>query len=274
MTLNKRIKMDGFQLVALILIGLGSLGGILLVVAQSKSAAIDKTDIINSVTSENDILKLQLATLNTESSKLKKALSKRDKKIQSQTDKITELNNKLLDKSEYIEKYLSGGDNYPFVYITHIKGASKQKMNFGLRNPFDFPIYNIIVQGYNLDEFEKLSKFNNTTGLREISFDDIFKCQKVDYRNDLLAPLNGELSIGKCDIETSRFIFKIHTKNMLVIQKVVFLIIDQHFVYGYELYDFKKKSLLKNYFSEPKYEKSLKKSLDRINIDFKYGLIY
>ena len=75
-------------LIALILIGLGGIGGILLVIGQANSSSIDKADIINTTKNKNNELKEQIVELKNERKKLNKNLKARDNRIQKQQKKI------------------------------------------------------------------------------------------------------------------------------------------------------------------------------------------
>lgn len=243
--IKKKYKMD-LQFIALILIGLGSVGGILLVVAQSKSSAVDKSEIITSVKSENKTLKTTLNKLYTESDNLKKVLKYRDEKIQNQNSKIDKLNTKLLDKSEYIESYLSGGTSYPRVEITVRENAKENILDFKLINPFDSPIYNIMVQIYDYDEVENKAVFYGRDIIKTINMDDYFNSQIVDYKYDLLAPLTNLISIGKLANRSANLYIKIHTRNMILVQKFIILKKENSIYFGYEIYDLKTNKLIKS----------------------------
>ena len=241
MDLKEIFKMDNLTILALFLIFLGSVGGILLVFGQAQSSADDKSEIITSVKSENETLKTTLNKLYTESDKLKKVLKNRDEKIQNQNTKIDKLNTKLLDKSEYIESYLSGGISYPIVEITVRENSKESNVDFKLINNFDSPIYNILVQIFDYDEIENKSVFYGSDIMKTIRMDDYFNSQIVDNKYDFLAPLTSLVSIGKLNNRSANLFIKIHTRNMVLVQKFVILKKENLIYFGYEMYDLKTK---------------------------------
>lgn len=237
--------MDTLGIISLALIFLGSLGGILLVVVQARGSSEDKADIISSVKSENSILKESVKQLSSESALLKTDLKIRDEKIQDQNLKIQALSNRVIEKSEYIEKYVSGGSSFPNIQIAVSKGQDKSHIEFHLFNSFDFPVYNILAQVYDYDQLQLKSVILGQDIERTISYNDYFACQIIDYSRDLLAPQNQQLSIGTCDAKTCTYYIKIFTRNMVLRQNLAILIVDNRIYTAYELYDGINNKLLK-----------------------------
>ena len=108
-------RMNTLTLISLIAIFIGSLGGIGLVVGQMLSSKDDKEEIISTTKSENINLKSQLDDLVAERAKLKGDLEKRDRKVNSQNETIVSLNNKLMEKTDYITDHLTGSSSIPHL---------------------------------------------------------------------------------------------------------------------------------------------------------------
>lgn len=122
--------MNTLTIIALILILLGGIGAILLAVGQSKSSQADKSEIINTTQNENKDLKARLVEIKDERDKLSITLEARDKKSQEQNQNIESLSNKLVEKSEYIEKYVSGGNNYPYIEMNRVQSDNGKDDRF------------------------------------------------------------------------------------------------------------------------------------------------
>ena len=105
--------MDKWTLIALALIFIGNIGGILIVVVQSKNSAADKDQIIQTANSNNEYLKGQLDDITKERELLKVDLAVRDTENKKKSEEIIQLNKDLLKKSEELNKFLGGSDAYP-----------------------------------------------------------------------------------------------------------------------------------------------------------------
>lgn len=138
--------MNWISIVALIMIFLGGIGAILLTIGQTKDSAKDKQDLIDLTKAENVELKTRLQELQDERKSLKADLEIRDKRIDTQTNNIIELNEQLVEKSDYITNYLTGGKGFPIVVINTIKSTNPkddEKITFTLKNETDLPLYDV-----------------------------------------------------------------------------------------------------------------------------------
>jgi hypothetical protein len=108
-------KMNFIIILALILIALGSVGAILLTIGQIISSSKDKTDIINTTKEQNKMLTDELRDIKQEGNKLADTLGARDERIRIQNEKIQSLNNRLAEKQDFIQDYLTGGKSYPLI---------------------------------------------------------------------------------------------------------------------------------------------------------------
>lgn len=128
------------------------MGGILLAIIQAKGSEKDNKNQLKA--HENTI-----AFLKNTTSSLRKDLKIRDEKIDSQQEEIKELYKILSGKSDFIEKYISGGNSFPYVKIEEIQNIDYQptKYLFNIHNDFDLPIYDIQVKIIDYDLFKEKS---------------------------------------------------------------------------------------------------------------------
>ena len=113
-------KMNTLTIIGIFLVFLGGIGGIILALGQAHSAQNDKKEIISTTKSENKDLKSRIVELKEERIKLSTMLEERDKRISEQNLKIESLNNQLIEKSDYIQKYISGGNSFPSIDVNGI----------------------------------------------------------------------------------------------------------------------------------------------------------
>jgi hypothetical protein len=245
-------KMNIFTIIALILIFLGGVGAILLVIGQAKSSAVDKQEIINNTKLENDALKLQIGELKEERQKLNDSLEKRDQKIQDQSSKIEHLSNKLLDNTDYMQKFISGGEGYPFVdfIVQNKKPGETQKCILISKNESEFPLYNIHIEGY---DYEKLLANTYKFLLNEeektaIAPNDFSSSSVFTYSSDLLNAGGGEVSPNEFEIKNSKYYITINTKNKTLVQKVVMQDFKGKIYIAYELVDMQGKVLKQHFY--------------------------
>lgn len=268
--------MNTITLIALILIGLGGLGGILLVIGQARSSFEDKTEIISTTKNENKELKQQITELKDERVKLNENLEERDKKIQEQNSKIENLSSKLVEKSEYIEKYVSGGESYPRIEIGELINANdgNSKLSFSLRNSFELPIYNIVIQAYDYDELQ--SKTFLIGDKKSIKLTDYDNSRIIDFQRDLLTPLSSVTGLGTFTLKTYRLYIKIHTRNKTLIQKIAIINYEDHYYSGFTIYDLSSKKVIEENFnnnSPTKAQIELKEKLETIPNNITHSIL-
>lgn len=218
-------KMNALTYIALALTFIGAVGSILLFIAQNQSSAKDKKDIIENATKENKVLNERISELRSEREELKIDLEARDRKIDSQNLKIESLNNLLLEKSDYIQTYVTGGNNYPMVEVRNTANTDIQNvtMLLTLVNENTTPIYNINIEGIDHDYY-RTRTFVNHRKNNEISI------MKVDYENakvaytyipELAGKTDRLISIAPKKLVEFNYVFYINARNRSINQKMV-----------------------------------------------------
>jgi hypothetical protein len=94
-------KMDSWSIIALTLIFLGNIGGILIVIVQSRNSAKDKDQIIQNTNDNNQYLRKELVIITNEREQLKSDLAARDFENQRKSEEIIRLNKELLRRNSY-----------------------------------------------------------------------------------------------------------------------------------------------------------------------------
>lgn len=258
--------MNSLTILGLILVFLGGVGGIILAIGQSQSSATDKQDIINTTKNENVYLKSQLTELQKEREKLSDTLDSRDKRIQEQNENIQTLSNKLVEKSEYIENFVTGGDGYPHLEMQRIRNKTKEGEGFifTINNTFRFPLYSIKITGYDYDKISNsIYKLNNENKVA-VTLEDIAKAKMIEVNVDEISPTQFFRISDIYTYSSVRLLISIHSRNQLVIQKIA-IVSTTDFTYGgYILLDRNKKELKRHIYGEPPKE-IVKEIFERIN---------
>jgi hypothetical protein len=145
----------------------GGVGAIVLVIAQSFSSNADKREIIQITKDENTRLSERITELPKERADLKSDLEIRDEKISHQTKKIEDLNQALLEKSQSLEQYITGGKIIPTIKVTKTANVkvSDVQLLFVIENPGTTPLYDINVEGIDYDIFKQKSYRNENDEL-------------------------------------------------------------------------------------------------------------
>jgi hypothetical protein len=225
---------------------LGGIGGIILALGQARSSSDDKTEIINTTKNENKELKQQILELKDERATLNDILGTRDKKINQQNSKIESLSNKLIEKSEYIEKYISGGNSYPHIEIKTIINIDEKisKIYFVLKNPYELPIYNIIIEAYDYDEIQSKTFLIGSNNEKAIKTTDLVNSRLIEYKKDILPPKAKDLSLGSFPLKPYSLYIIVQTRNKSLIQKIAFIKFGEQYYSGYVVYDFFEKNII------------------------------
>lgn len=236
---NTMNKMNILTFLGLSLIFLGGVGAILLAIGQARSSFNDKTEIIST-------LKQEVSELKTEREKLNLDLESRDKKIQEQNAKIESLSNKLVDKSEYIEKYISGGNSYPHIELGSLKNSTDggSSIMFMLKNTFDLPIYNIVIEAYDYDNIQSKTYLYGDKNEKAIKMQDYVHSRIIEFRKDLLSPKTTDSSIGLYPLKPYSLYIIIHTRNKVIIQKIAVIKYGDQYYKGYIVYNLLEKKIL------------------------------
>ncbi len=231
-------KMNTWTILALIFIFLGGIGAILLTIGQYKSSSRDKNDIINITKSENKGLKKDIAELKNEREVLRKELIRRDSLLQKRNDTIVELSNKLSEKSEYIQKYLTGGNGYPFIDIRNFVTNSSNKFSgmFCVGLFSKFPIYNLMINIIDYDEIEKsISKIPYSAG-PVIKMAEYNKAKVLQFQIDELSPTQFRIFGKKFNLTEARYYVQIQARNKTFIEKIASIRFGENLYFGYQLF--------------------------------------
>jgi hypothetical protein len=234
-------NMNTLSIVALILIFLGGVGAILLSIGQSISSAGDKNDIINTTKNENASLKKELAEIRKERDALSHTLEQRDSNIQEQNKSIISLSEKLAEKSEYIQNYLTGGKSFPFLDIREFPRNinEPQKFLFQLENNFELPIYNIEGLVYDYEIVKQKSFYKERFPEPFIKLDDLKAARILDIRFDAV-PANKYRTFEKeFTAKDGSYYIIIHARNQAVVEKIAVLKVGEGFTYGFQVLNLK-----------------------------------
>lgn len=260
--------MNTLYIIALVCVGIGSIGAIALTIIQSIGSTNDKNEIINTTKSENQVLKNSLNNLKRERDELNKILEKRDAKIQEQTNYIINLNEKLASKSDYIQNYLTGGNGYPFLNTTFINRSDGDPkfLIFHIQNNFAYPLYNVscLVIDFNLIDQKTYKKKNSTeTFIKKNDFDSSLLVNTT--YNEIPSKVKPIID-KQIPIQERRLRVSLHSRNKSVIQKIAFVIVDNELNYGWQILDMDYKILKQSDMTgmPVKVQKELIKSLTSI----------
>lgn len=243
--------MNTLTIISLALIFFGGIGAILLSIGQSISSQADKTEIISTTQNENKDLKIRLTEIKNERDKLNISLEARDKRIQEQNQNIESLSNKLVEKSEYIENYISGGGNYPHIEMNRVVSDSGKEDVYVFRteNSFEYPIYNIFIQALDYEKIVKATyMFQNK---KSIKMTDFLDARIFEYKTDEIPPKQFVMSPEQYSNKSGRFFIKIHSRSKTVIQKIVIIQHNNNSFAGYTIIDSKGKVLKEFIYNNP-----------------------
>ena len=224
--------------IAIVLIACGGLGAILLAIGQWKSSTDDKNEIIKTLKGENSLLKDDLQEIRKERDILNDTLKKRDRNIQEQSKTIIALNQKLAEKSDYIQNYLTGGKSYPFFTMRRFPAKENETrlFLFRLENEFDFPIYDIAAGVFDYDKIKSNSYFIDNIEYPFIKFGD-YKAARILELNSQMIPPNEYRTIDKkLPFREGKYYIQIHARNLTIIEKIQVLKIDDDFHIGIQVY--------------------------------------
>jgi len=237
--------MNLISIIALIFIFLGGVGAILLTIGQSISSSEDKNDIINTTKNENLFLKHELNEIKKERDSLSRILEKRDLNIQHQTSNIIHLSNKLSEKSEYIQNYITGGDGYLLLDMRQLAVTDRSSnFMFQLENLFDMPLYNISCNIYDYEMIKKKSYHNPTDVLRPCIKLDDYHAAKIVERTFPEINAHNYITIDQIfPVKSCLYYAVVKARNQTVIAKMTILTIGQGDYYGFQILDLKGKVL-------------------------------
>lgn len=259
-----KIKMDDFwTYFAYFMILFGTVGGILLAIIQAKGAKED---------SEKQLKGHQktIVFLKNTTSSLRKDLKNRDEKINSQQEEIKELYKVLSGKSDFIEKYISGGNSFPYVKIEEIQNIDHQptKYFFNIHNDFDLPIYDIHVKIMDYDLFKEKSFLIFGAGEHKfIKVRDFDACTLSTTDINLMYPKSVKSPLVAGHSKEYNLYIKIHSRNKLLHQKITVYILGNRAYIGSEVHDPMEKKMVKSDYNSTapvEIQKELQKRLKAI----------
>ncbi|HRO43853.1 MAG TPA: hypothetical protein PL009_13535 [Flavipsychrobacter sp.] len=259
--------MNTVTIIALILIFAGGIGAILLSVGQAQSSQADKSDIINTTKDENTSLRKQLTDLQNERNELKKDLKDRDQKLNNQTKEIINLNNKIVEKSEYIEKFISSGTSFPYIDLKKSVGSNQNdQYYFTLVNDFEYPIYNILVQIFDYDVLNSKAYFDKRDKIHYIKLEDYKTARKYTTNLDELPSNSSRMSEDLLTPKPANLLIKINCRNTVVLQKIAMIKKGIDFYAGYQVFDTRGVLLKEEIYGDPSFiiRKELKEALNAI----------
>lgn len=268
--MNIKRMINGWTIFAYVLILLGGVGAILLGIQQSISAYNDSIKNTESHEKTQNIVV-------DKSKETQNELKRRADIIDKKNKEIKKLQDKLIDKSEFIEKYISGGNSYPILHVVQLGNLQNlpNKINFDLINEFKLPNYDVRVELYDYDLI-KLKTFR-VFGHGERNFmkpTDYEACRLLFHKEALLKPEAILKKLYGTELREGNFFAKIFTRNKLIIQKISIYKDDNVFYIGSEFFDDDiQKTLLTKYSSKltPKVKQILRKRLDEIPNNLELG---
>jgi len=230
--------MNTITIIALVLIFCGGIGAILLTIGQTVSSAKNKNEIINITKDENIKLKNDLAEIKEERNELSKALTKRDSALEEKNNKIIELNQQLVQKSEYIQNYLTGGKGYPVLFIESFatNNYSELKGLFKLSIVSKFPIYNLIINVYDYDLLINGLKTESFDKNPVLTMNNFKKSRILEYKIDELSPNQSTYFGNEIKLGEARYFIQIKARNDVFIEKVASIISETILSFGYQVY--------------------------------------
>ena len=175
------------------------------------------------------------------------------------------MSNKLNEKSEYIQNYLTGGTGFPFIDIRNFatKLSSQQNCVFQVENDFDYPLYNVSIDVFDYDILQSKSHFESGLSEVMIKIDD-YKKAKIMEINYQEIPSKEYRTIDKKFIEKEgRYLINIHSRNMTTVERIAILKLGEGYYYGFQVINLKGE-VLKQLIKEDMPEEIRKLVIDKL----------
>ena len=275
---EKKRKMDNWTIFFLVLIFIGSIGGVLFSIKQLNSAEDSQKEIIDNLKSNagelresNKYLKSELHNLSGDNDSLRKNLKERDEKLSVQNKKIESLNNKIFEKSEFIQNTLFGKGFIYLDIVTEIipeKSSENVIIYFRAKNNFEFPLYNVDIEIFNFDIME--SKITDVTGIKKI---DANGYKEFLIFKKVYPEINPSFSISYAGfpldyLNVKRYYIKITHRNGTYWERVLFHNENKGIYPLIEVFDTKKDELVHSKYEFPKGKKdALLNELNKISVE-------
>jgi regulator of replication initiation timing len=271
-------RMDNWTILFLVLILIGSIGGVLFSIKQLYNAQDNKNEIIENLKSnteelkeKNEDLKVQISELKNANDTLSLELKSRDEKISVQNKKIEDLNNRIYEKSDFIQNTLFGkGFCYLDIVSEIISNGSKDDaiVRFRIINEFDFPLYNVSIEVFDFDKLE--SKVKTINGVKSIQTKDYAESQIF---SKIYPEINPSFSVTLAGfpidyLNIKRYYIKITHRNGTYWQRVLFHLENKGIYSLYDVIETKTNKTVKSDSQVPEDKtKELKNSLSEISVD-------
>lgn len=255
-------SMNTTSVIALFLIFLGAVGGIMMYFGQQQSSAADKADIIKTTKDENLALKTQLSELKDERLKLKHELEVRDRKVTDQNQAIVNLNNKLVEKSDYITNFLTGAEGFPTIKFSSIKSESPDKdelVMFHLDSESKWPIYDIVARLYNYNKILEKQIIKPNDPVIYIKRSDFDASMMVPFDENSLSPNSNVIGSTKYSMINGLVYVQIKSRSSFVFQKIAFVTEGRINYSGSQIHDSNGKVLLERF--DPNASESIKRKI-------------
>lgn len=167
-----------------------------------------------------------------------------------------------LGKTEYMQKYIEGGNAFPFVdfLVFDKKAGESQKFILITKNEFDLPIYNVHIEGIDFDllNSKKYTFLLDGKQKEGVSASDIKSSIIFIYDAALINPGGGEVDNDtKYEIKKSKYYIAINTKNKTLVQKTVIDQFEGKFYVAFQIVDMKGR-ILKEHFYDSQISKAAK----------------
>lgn len=232
--------MSTLSISALVLIFLGGVGAILLTIAQSVESAKDKQEMIDLTKNENRVLKDQLNELQRERDSLKNDLEKRDERIQTQTSEIIGLNQRLVEKSDYISDHITGGKGYPFIFCSSIKAKdprNDEKITFTITNENHLPLYDVVAVVYDWNYIESKTVSSANPNIPLLSQDDLAKSVLYRFDEAQITANSSSISKQKFDLRDGLLYIQLKSRSSFVFEKIASALEGNKIYQGFIVYD-------------------------------------
>jgi len=265
--------MNGWITFALILVFVGNIGGLLIIILQSKSSDEAKDQII-SVNSKNQrILENELNDIKTERVTLRNELEVRDKENNELTQKIIELNRELFEKSDELNKFMGMSGNYPFVLVS--SGASAKGIpgfTFTIANESDYPLYDVVVV---VMDFNKILQSSKKEGSRFVIEREKFKDSIILMKDENHLAENSNIITSELFHYTQGILYlKVKSRSSFVTQRIAFVTEEKKIYQGFQVRD-TENNILKEWLGkntpkavEEKLRKEFEKIPDKVEMTF------
>lgn len=252
---------------------MGAIASIAVLIAQQLASQKDKEEIIKELVD----VKGELGDVKHERNELRVDLEKRDARIDEQTQEIIHLNRQLVEKSDKLTDFVTGGNGYPIINISPIhQGSSTDgSFRFEVRNDTKLPLYSVKVFITDIEIFESHLK-KDAEGNLVITTADEQKAIVYTFNHiEDITPGTGVLSGQEFQNPNGLYSIKIKSLNSFVFEKLAIVPHNNVAYWGYSVFR-DDKNHLRTHFSPGTPEDvkgKIQERLEKINFGLKYRLI-